>query len=249
MASKQIPEYQITKAANGLYKLQYKVDYDDSIYTREYPNLWELLKDIRDKFGGTFANKIERDLKHKDISTNRKLSNPSETHEAASILARKFHGRDNVDTATAIIQEGYHSSLAVLGLLEELEVITDEDSEEVTPIEFDEDDNIIVASNPNGTALYLIGEADLDDEDLEDMGLDEDEISKDLVEIGHIHAISYFADKHHLEGPKYQEKGASYRHEFGEEGGTLPALYLNKLSNELSILGGSYKIEEEGIKN
>ena len=204
---------------------------------------------IAEGFNSKEASKLGDELAIKKARQMAKLKNPSETHEAASSLARKFHGRDNVDTATAIIQEGYHSSLAVLGLLEELEVITDEDSEEVTPIEFDEEDNIIVASNPNGTALYLIGEADLDDEDLEEMGLGEDEISKDLVEIGHIHAISYFADKHHLEGPKYQEKGASYRHEFGEEGGTLPTLYLNKLSNELSILGGSYKIEEEGIKN
>ena len=73
------------------------------------------------------------------------------------------------------------------------------------------------------------------------------EAGKYLVYVGMVWAVSYFADKHHLSGPKSQKNGIEYRHEFGEEGGELPHLIYDARNAHLILAGGSYVIEPEGI--
>ena len=62
----------------------------------------------------------------------------------------------------------------------------------------------------------------------------------------------YWADKSHLEGPKYQAKGAQYEHYFGEsedggEDGEMPTLIYNVENCAMHLAGGSYEVKAEGI--
>ena len=73
--------------------------------------------------------------------------------------------------------------------------------------------------------------------------------------VGPVYEIVYFADKHHLTGPKQQKTGMEYFHEFGEDEGfvkgdafdQLPWLVYDRRNVKLLLVGGSYTIEPEGI--
>ena len=68
----------------------------------------------------------------------------------------------------------------------------------------------------------------------------------ELEILGAVTEIGYRTTKHHLgaEGGK-----ALYFHETGEEGGRAPDLVYRTRDERLEIVGGSYTIEAEGIKN
>jgi hypothetical protein len=73
------------------------------------------------------------------------------------------------------------------------------------------------------------------------------ETEKNLVLVGPVCEISYFADKHHLSGPKEQKDGITYYHNFGEDDDELPYLVFDRRNRKLLLVGGSYTIESEGI--
>jgi hypothetical protein len=101
----------------------------------------------------------------------------------------------------------------------------------------------------NGDNIEFVGgDQSLDLEDLQVSEL-EIETNKRYVQIGEVFSISYFADKHHLTGPKSQAYGTEYIHEFGEDGGDRPILVYDARDKKMKLVGGSYKVEEEGIKN
>ena len=188
------------------------------------------------------------------MSKKKRYNNSSEDtqYEKAKELARKFHGRENQGDEEIIEEEEYSDDVALLGFLEMLEV---DNGEEILELTFEVEDTleaneeneevIRVCQDPeNDTIVFVGGSQEVPDDILTGY-----ESGKNKVTLGDVVAISYFSDKHHLEGPKKQSTGVLYRHEFGEEGGRVPTLVYDKRNKTLELVGGDYEIREEGIWN
>lgn len=169
----------------------------------------------------------------------RTLSNPSTAQ-----LVEEFHGRPASGETEVEEVERYHKRMAVLGDLTELEVQVSD--KRVVPIEFPSSRPQLCA-NAKGTQLEIIGGDQV--LNLLSFPLSDAEAEKELVELGPLHSATYFTDKHHLAGPKYQKEGCEFVHTFGEEGGEKPLLVYNRLSKKLLVVGGSYEVKGEGVVN
>ena len=219
---------------------------------RQYSHILESLRDYH-----RFRSDATR--KHVAAATVRKMQqNPSMLERwlrnltlgeegKAEQLAEEFHGRGVVDVIDVEETESYDEHGAVLGFLVELHILT-EDGEADIPIRFPYDpareDNILLVSNTAGNNLELIGgDQDIDWRAVEGAAIND----KYLVMVGPVWEIVYWADKHHLTGPKQQARGMEYYHEFGEEGGELPYLIFDRRNTKLLLVGGDYTIEPEGI--
>ena len=202
------------------------------------------------------------DAKRKQVAaaTVRSLqSNPGEL-ERAERLAEAFHGRPPRETIEVLETEHYDEYGSILGYLEELVITLDEDDEYVQGIQFpyseargrtkngpDNRDTVLAVSNPAGTNIEFVGgDQDIAWRKVEGSSAADD---KYLVMVGPVLKIAYFTDKHHLTGPISQAQGTPYEHEFGEEGGELPYLIFDRRNTKLLLVGGSYTIEPEGIRN
>lgn len=207
-------------------------------------------------------HKYTSDAKRKQVAaaTVRALrQNPGEL-ERAEQLAEAFHGRPPRETIEVLETEHYDEYGSILGYLEELWITLDEDDEFGHAIQFpysdargesengpDNRDTVLAVSNPKGTNIEFIGgDQDINWRAVEGSSAAED---KYLVMVGPVLKIAYFTDKHHLEGPISQAQGTPYEHEFGEEGGELPYLIFDRRNTKLLLVGGSYTIEPEGIRN
>ena len=181
----------------------------------------------------------------------RKLKNSANGREEATTLSEGFHGRKPDYIEDIIEIERYRTDLAHLGDLVEFEIL-DYTGRRVIPINFaehDSDSHVSVASTPDRMQLILSGgDQSIDLESFSD--LSDNEKRKDYVCIGEVFSISYFTDKHHLTGPKYQADGTEYIHKFGEEeNGQRPELMYDRLNNRMILIGGSYEVRDEGIYN
>lgn len=168
--------------------------------------------------------------------------------QQAERLAEEFHGRPARDYIDVEETEQYDEYGAVLGYLVELGILT-EDGESEIPISFpykpkQEQGNVLVVSNPDGTNIEFIGgDQRIDWRSVDGASLDD----KYLVLVGPVWQISYWADKHHLAGPKSQKNGIEYMHEFGEDDDELPYLVYDRRNQKMLLVGGNYTIEPEGI--
>lgn len=160
----------------------------------------------------------------------------------AEQLAEEFHGRQPLDEVYVEEEEEYRSDLTKLGDLKELEIL-DRKGKYTIPIQLDTGTEL--ASTPDGKQLIVIG--DVRGLDLDRLEVSRAEQQKDLVEIGPIYTVTYFTDKHHLSGPKYQKDGCEYWHQFGENSGNRPSLVYDKLNGKLLVVGGSYRVKDVGI--
>lgn len=179
------------------------------------------------------------------------LKNPGEELSEVRELTEGFHGRPATYIEDILEVERYRTKLAHLGDLVEFEIMDHRSHKHVIPINFaehDTDEHVSVGF-PNRRQLILSGgNQSIDLDSFPD--LSDNEKEKDYVNIGEIYSISYYTDKHHLEGPKYQRDGTEYIHRFGEEeGGERPILVYDKLNEHILIVGGSYEIRDEGIYN
>lgn len=179
------------------------------------------------------------------------IKNSGESLSEAKSLTEGFHGRKAQYVEDIIEIERYRTKLAHLGDLIEFEILDHRSNKHVIPINFaapDTEEHVSIGF-PNRYQLILSGgnqSIDLDSFP----ALSNNEREKDYVQIGSIFSISYFTDKHHLEGPKYQADGTEYIHKFGEEeGGELPTLVYDRLNEHMMLVGGSYEIRDEGIYN
>lgn len=161
-----------------------------------------------------------------------------------SQLVEEFHGRPSSGETEVEEVERYHKRMAVLGDLTELAVQISKKKE--LPIVF-VSGRPQLCSNAKGTQLEIIG----GDQalDVSAFGLSEEEQEKELIELGPLHSVTYFTDKHHLKGPKYQKEGCEYVHVFSEDGGKKPLLVYDGLSKKLLVVGGSYQMSGEGVVN
>src|SRR6185369_2997611 len=179
------------------------------------------------------------------------LSSADENFDAATKVSEGFHGRKSLYVEDIIEIERYRTKLAHLGDLVELEIL-DISGRHVIPISFavhDSEEHVSVASTPDRNQLIFSGgNQGIELESFPD--LTDNEKCKDYVRIGEVFSISYFTDKHHLEGPKYQKDGTEYIHQFGEEdGGVRPELMYDTLNQRMILVGGSYEVRDEGIYN
>lgn len=157
-----------------------------------------------------------------------------------SRMSERFHGRPSLDEFDIDETEVYDKNQAVLGDLVELNVIDSAKPTTEFTISFKKN-RPLLCCNAEGSQLEIIGG---------DQSLPfPNQTNKYLVTLGEIRTISYYTDKHHLEGPKNQKDGVEYEHEFGEEGGNRPVAVYNTRSNKILIVGGDYTIEDEGIAN
>jgi len=171
--------------------------------------------------------------------------------EEATEVSEGFHGRKSLYVEDIIEIERYRTKLAHLGDLVELEIL-DDSGKHVIPISFavhDSEEHVSVASTPDRNQLIFSGgNQGIELDSFPD--LTDNEKCKDYVRIGEVFSISYFTDKHHLEGPKYQKDGTEYIHQFGEEdGGVRPELMYDTLNQRMILVGGSYEVRDEGIYN
>jgi hypothetical protein len=181
----------------------------------------------------------------------RKNPNVDDSIEDATQVSEGFHGRPQRYIEDVIEVEKYRTKLAHLGDLVEFELL-DKSGRKVIPISFaehDTEEHVSVGATPDRYQLILTGgNQSIDLGAFDDLG--ENEKLKDYVCLGEVYSISYFTDKHHLEGPKYQKDGTEYIHKFGEEeNGERPELMYDRLNERMMLIGGSYEIRDEGIYN
>ena len=179
-------------------------------------------------------------------------SNSAATMDEARSVSEGFHGREAKFIEDIIEVEHYRKNLAQLGELIEIEVV-DRRGKSVIPLSFppwDTEEHVDVASTPNRKQLIIAGGDQCVDLMAFVNELSETELEKDYICLGETFSISYYTDKHHLEGPEYQKDGTEYIHKFGEEeGGTRPYLFYDRLNEHLLLVGGSYEVRDNGIYN
>lgn len=164
--------------------------------------------------------------------------NPGEDAElaAAAAMFEGFHGKPASSVREVSELQHSRTTLADLGKMLDLEV---------WPIDEDRPfrlnfKGVRLACSPDGGQLYFIGNQALD---LAGIGL-ADDLPKDHVNVGEVIAISYHTSK-----AFHDFDPTDYRHEFGEEGGRLPMLAYDVLSEKFYLTGGSYQVKPEGIVN
>jgi hypothetical protein len=174
-------------------------------------------------------------------------------------FSEAFHGRrvkGAVNTETTVYTPTDYALLGILtgfeleGLGEGLEILFGGENTDLAELD-PENSPLLVVDGDNPHQLYVVGfppnvfELMLDS--IEEMF--ELNQHKPKTNLGNLIAISYYTDKHHLTGPKSQENGAEYRHEFGRDPeGDVPELIIDTREQTLYIIGGDYIVTDLGIK-
>jgi len=153
-------------------------------------------------------------------------------------MYRKFHGRDGHNVKEIIEVVEYQKDFAKCGALSKMVVKTPNGE---FALEFDKRDGIDVATNAEGTQLYLIGGTQDLTRKLPEFGVD---TTKDLVKIGVCTRIDYITQKRF---DKF--KTTIYWHKLGEETGKPPDLIFDQLNKRMAFVGGEYVVRPEGIVN
>lgn len=184
------------------------------------------------------------------------------TEKDARKLAEGFHGRPSRGKIEIAEREKYFSKLFILGELEELGILQSDDIH-ILPIRFkpnkligqsigDSNECVWVCGANKNQIEFVDGDQQLDfnTEVCRKLDIDEGELEKQYIRLGPVITITYYTDKSHLEGPKYQANGTTYEHKFAEEkNGKLPELFYDSLNDRCLLVGGSYTITDEGIRN
>ena len=195
--------------------------------------------------------------------------------DSAEDLAVGFHGRASQETFEVEERRNFRQDLAMLGELEELEVFNElawNETGELKTFTFSrkKKDLVRLAGSPDRRQLFLVGgDQEIPDSVLGDLAGDR-QATKDKVSLGFVYSISYWSDKHHLEGSNGVME--AYMHCFGEStfenpdarqdgqadylvfmpeqklgAGLLPELVYDRLNMTLELVGGGYEIRDEGI--
>ena len=195
--------------------------------------------------------------------------------DSAEDLAVGFHGRASQETFEVEERRNFRQDLAMLGELEELEVFNEiawNETGELKTFTFSrkKKDVVRLAGSPDRRQLFLVGgDQEIPDSVLGDLAGDR-QATKDKVSLGFVYSISYWSDKHHLEGSNGVME--AYMHCFGEStfenpdarqdgqadylvfmpeqklgAGLLPELVYDRLNMTLELVGGGYEIRDEGI--
>jgi hypothetical protein len=147
-------------------------------------------------------------------------------------LYTTFHGKEPKEVLEFQQDIIRRKDYAALGKLMELQL-----PEIRTAIDFAAD-NVILASNADGTQLYLIGGNQNIDALLKKTADD----SKDFLDLGALAKIIYRTRK---DFDRFDE--IDYVHAMGEGGHERPTVMYDKLNHQLYIAGGEYQVKREGI--
>ena len=204
----------------------------------------QILKSIRER--GDYPGR-EKEVAAR-IVRSKLAHNPGEAE--ARRLAEEFHGRMSRGEFQVTETEVYDEFGGVLGYLSKLGIL-DPDGRHFNPIDWPYDadvpeENILVIATDEHNIEYVGGDQDFDWQNMPGASTSE---LKNLIFVGPVVRIEYWADKHHLSGPKQQEDGMIYYHDFGEENGELPYLVFDTRNIKLIFAGGDYRITPEGIAN
>lgn len=160
----------------------------------------------------------------------------------AADLYESFHGRE-ADTDTIFTEEVHeHSTFAALGDLVSMKVATihgkEADITAADPETAQAEDVVHLASNEDGTQLFFIG----GDQalDLESLGFEDHELSKESVVVGIITELMYRTQK---EFDKFEM--IDYFHHLSEDTKRpQPSLLYDTINKSMSVSGGSYYIDQ-----
>lgn len=158
--------------------------------------------------------------------------------EEADRIYEEFHGEPSDEEIFAEEEIRMRQNLGVLGRL--VQIVCECVTGQAYKINFGED--VFLCASSDGKQLYIVGgDQSLD---LEAMGFSKEQSSKDKVFIGSAQQVTYRTRKH-FDG--FEE--IDYVHDFGEDGGVLPALVYDRLNQVIEFAGGDYEIKPEGIVN
>lgn len=200
--------------------------------------------------------KFAGDQAWKRVNVRSKRTNPGSGSQSAIAMAESFHGRPYRDVVDVVEEESYPAELAELGKLISLEIIPHDDDDVAIPVLFSRaaGKQVLLASDGRGQNLQLVGgDQEISAKGLGEFGIELNGNGKAKVSLGLLHSVSYHADKHHLEGPKQQEKGMEYYHVFcdeeeGDGDGERPEVLYDCRNKRVELVGGTYTVEDVGIK-
>ena len=223
------------------------------------------------RHGSSYASTIPKKIAEKFIkATPKKLRSEwrSKRNPETSVeeLAKGFHGRDPLDIVDIVEEAYYNKDQAVIGLLEEIELVADEKGSHLITINFAHDDRRSAFSHGGSkeTTVYVTFP---NRHQIEFIGGDQSLPYKDmhtLVTVAPVYGVTYWTDKHHLED---STGFSSYEHRFGEEVVRfknsekptpsevkervpyMPLLVYDTVNKKCLLVGGSYTVENEGITN
>jgi hypothetical protein len=181
------------------------------------------------------------------ISAKRNPRNPLDTSEEAYA---GFHGEKPKGAVVVQERSHFHTHVWSIGKLVYLRIQLPPDRREVglsniVELEFDYETAkpAFLTANEKRTQMFIDGGDQ--SVDLKTFGIDT-RTAHEKELLGYLKNFGYFTDKKHLgsEGGR-----AIYKHKVGEEGGELPAVVYRVLDKKLEIVGGSYTIPNEGVRN
>lgn len=179
-------------------------------------------------------------------AVDRLLGNPQRNQDgelaAAKKLHAKFHGAPSRRTLTPPANGEPREDLAGLGHVSKLIVAAVELHGAKVEISFTSGEAPLLASDPKGTQLYLVGGNQKLDDALPAFGCKR--IPNAFYELGRLVQIEYRTRK---DFDNFQP--VTYFHAFGEDTGEQPALLYDSQRQKLWIAGGAYKVKREGIVN
>ena len=165
--------------------------------------------------------------KRADRSVRRR--NPSETQQAVK-LYQSFHGKDPKEISERQESAAMRLEYTCLGALDYILFRTPLGDD--ARLNF-EGDGVKLASSPNGQQLYCIG----GNQNILPL-LDSASQEKDFIDLGDALEVQYVARKIH---GKFEP--VAYFHKFGEDTGSLPRLFFDKLKKRIFFTGGDYHID------
>lgn len=158
--------------------------------------------------------------------------NPDAEIEQGSDLYEQFHGKAAERIDEVELESRDRKTYTKLGDLVELDI------HRGSKLLFD-GERPVLASDPRGHQLYVLGGVVLSKDDM-----DRDAADKDLIDLGEASCIVYFTRK----GFDNFEP-VEYKHKFGEETGERPHLLYDRRNRRLLFAGGAYQVKPEGIVN
>jgi hypothetical protein len=174
----------------------------------------------------------------------------------AEEISEGFHGRKVREELEIEEEELIPNNTAVLGCLLDI-TVTRDDGKTGIPIIFLRDgqkpkrgEEVYVCAPDRNNIEFIGGNQDIGNFSVLAKG-DKD---KQFVSLGKVESLAYLADKHHLQGSNGKEE--PYEHEFGRKRFFVfgkrvgrPELLYDTRNCKISLVGGTYTIEDEGITN
>lgn len=155
--------------------------------------------------------------------------------QKAAALYRKFHGRDPQQILE--LQEAAEARKDYTALGDAVELWIQPPDKAQAKLNLDET-GVKLASNADGTQLYLVGGNQRLDHCLKKFTDDGD---KDFIDLGEALRVTYMARK----APSFEK--TDWVHDFGEESNLRPRVVYDQLNHRILFAGGTYTVEAPGI--